>query len=344
MRRVAMPGVGRRPHRTAVWLAPLLLTAVIMTAPGPSAWPASPKVTMLWVALAGSQAPAWITKEAGYFERNGVGVDLTYLAGSVTAAAALTGGRVEFVQMAGPAVVAADGAGGHLVMVMGFVNQPVFVFMTTPDIQTPDQLRGKTIAVVKIGTSDDFMLREALSHWGLRPGVDVQITGVGSVTAQIAAIERHLVQGAVLDPPNDVLAERAGAHLLARIRDLGIAYQAAGLATTREYIRAHRDVVMKVVTAMSQGVHRIKTDRAFSEEVMAKYLHNNDPVVVDASYEAFADVFQRVPAPSKAGMQEILKQMVSSGQITESLDVATMIDTSFVERLQAGGFFQTLYK
>ncbi len=339
-----MVQAGRRPHRTAVWLAPLLLTAVIMTAPGPSAWPASPKVTMLWVAPAGSQAPAWITKEAGYFERNGVGVDLIYLAGSPTAAAALQSGHVEFVQMAGPAVVAADGAGAHLVMVMGFVNQPVFVVMTTPDIQTPDQLKGKTVAVTKIGSSDDFMLREALSHWGLRPGTDVLITGVGSVSAQLAALERHVIQGLVLDPPNDVLAARIGARLLARIRDLGIAYQAAGLVTTREYIRAHPDVVMKVVTAMAQGVHRIKTDRAFSEEVMAKYLKNSDPVVVDAAYEAFVGVFQRVPAPTRAGMQEIIKEMVSSGLLKEPVNVGTMIDTSFVDRLQASGFFQTLYK
>jgi NitT/TauT family transport system substrate-binding protein len=320
-----------------------VLVGAVIWATAPPAWPALPKVTMLWVAVSGSQAVAWVTKEAGYFERNGVDVDLVYLAGSPTAAAALVGGRVEFVQMAGPAVVAADAQGAHLVMVMGFVNQPLFVMMTTPDIQSPEQLKGKTVAVTKAGSSDDFMLREALAHWGLKPDIDVKITGVGSVTAQIAAMDKRLVQGIVVDPPNDLLAQQAGARLLARVSDLGIAYQAAGLVTTREYIRSHADVVARVVRAMTEGVHRIKINRAFSEEVMAKYLRNSNPLVVDASYSAYVDVFQRVPVPSRAGLAEILKEGLNSGLIKNPVDVSTMLDTSFVDKLQASGFIQQLY-
>ena len=320
----------------------LLAGAIGGLGPRP-AWPALPKVTMLWVAVTGSQAVAWVTKEGGYFARNGVDVDLVYLAGSPTAAAALVSGRVEFVQMAGPAVVAADAQGAHLVMVMGLVNQPVFVVMTTPDIQAPDQLKGKIAAVSKVGSSDDFMLREALSHWGLRPDTDVKITGVGSVTAQIAAIEKRLVQAVVVDPPNDVLAQQAGARLLARVSDLGVPYQAAGLVTTREYIRSHADVVSRVVRAMTEGVHRIKTNRSFAEEVMAKYLKNSDPLVVDASYEAFVNVFQRVPVPSKAGLAEIVKESTTSGVLKSPVDVGAMLDTSFVDKLQASGFIRQLY-
>jgi NitT/TauT family transport system substrate-binding protein len=335
---------GAGQGRLRRWVSGVLLALLLCAPPAGDAGGAPLiHVTMLWVAVTGSQAVAWVAKEGGYFARNGVDVDLEYLAGSPTAAAALVSGRVQFVQMAGPAVVAADARGAHLVMVMGFVNQPVFVLMTTPDVQRPDQLKGKTVAVSKVGSSDDFMLREALDHWGLRPGADVKITGVGSVTAQIAALEQHLVQGIVVDPPNDVLAQRAGAHLLARIADLGIPYQAAGLVTTREYIQGHRDVVVRVVRAMTEAIHRIKTDRPFAEEVMARYLHKNDPVVVDASYEAFAPVFARVPAPSRAGLEEIAKEYVSTGFLRGPVDVAAMLDTSFVQELDRSGFIRSLY-
>lgn len=339
--------IARARKRPSSWiargLAATFLGAAIGGAATSPAWPAIPKVTMLWVAVSGSQSVAWVTKEGGYFTRNGVDVALEYLSGSPTAAAALVSGRVEFVQMAGPAVVAADARGGHLVMVMGFVNQPVFVVMTTADVQTPEQLKGKTVAVSKVGSSDDFMLREALSHWGLRADTDVKITGVGSVAGQIAAIDKHLVQAIVVDPPNDVLAEQAGAHLLARVSDLGIAYQAAGLVTTREYIQSHGEVVARVVRAMTEGVHRIKTDRAFAEEVMAKYLKNTNPVVVDAAYNAYVNIFSRAPAPTKAGLAEIVKESVSTGHLKDPIDVTPMLDTSFVDKLQASGFIQQLY-
>ncbi len=321
----------------ACCLAATLLVAGNARAAGPI------RVTMAWVAVTGSQAVAWVTREGGYFTRNGLDVDLEYISGSPTAAAALVGGSLQFVQMAGPAVVSADSRGGHLVMVMGFVNQPAFVLMTTPDIQKPDQLKGKTVAVTKVGSSDDFMLREALAHWGLRPDADVKITGVGSVSAQVAAMDKRLVQGVVVDPPNDVLAERAGGRVLVRISDLGIAYQAAGLVTTREYIQTHPEIVARVVRAMTEAIHRIKTDRAFAEDVMAKYLKSDDPVVVDASYNSYVNIFPRVPAPTRAGLAEIVKEGLATGLIHDNVDVSTMLDTSFVDRLQQSGFIETLY-
>jgi NitT/TauT family transport system substrate-binding protein len=338
-------GMRPRPGRLAWCLAAFLVAAAGLGGAAAPAWPAPAPtgITVAWVAVTGSQAVAWVAKEGGYFARNLLDVDLEFISGSPTAAAALAGGHVQFVQMAGPAVVSADAHGAHEVMVMGFVDQPVFVVMSTPDIRKPEQLRGKTVAVVKVGSSDDFMLREALVHWGLRPDTDVKITGVGSVAAQIAALERHLVQALVVDPPNDVLAERAGAHLLARIRDLGISYQAAGLVTTREYIRSHREVVARVVRAMTEAVHRIKTDRAFTEEVMARYLRNDNPVVVNASYESFVHVFPRVPRPTKAGLEEIVKLDLQTGRLKQAPDVGAMLDTSFVDALEQSGFIAALY-
>ena len=114
------------------------------------------------------------------------------------------------------------------------------------------------------------MLRAALDHWGLRPGTDVKITPLNSIQGQIAAFQQHLVQGLVVDPPNNVLAQKVGAQLMTRIADLGIPYQAAGLVTTRDFLQSHHGVVVKVVQAMIEAVHRFKTDRAFAEKVMRR--------------------------------------------------------------------------
>ena len=341
--RLRSPGrSGAGPHRALGLL--LAGCAGIAVAGARDAGAGAPaKVTLAWVAVTGSQAVAWIAAEGGYFRRNGLDVDLEYISGSPTAAAALVSGSLQFVQMAGPAVVAADAHGAHEVMVMGFVNRPVFVLMTAPEIQTPEQLRGKIVAVSKVGSSDDFMLRELLAHWGLRPNADVQITAVGSVVAQLAALEKRLVHGAVVDPPNDVLAADLGARALARVSDLGVAYQAAGLVTTREYIQAHPEVVLRIVRAMTEAIHRIKTDKPFALRVMAKYLRNENPRIVEASYTSFAPIFQRVPAPTRAGLEEIVKQLRSAGELKEEVDVGAMLDTSFVDVLQQSGFIDSVY-
>src|SRR5712692_5650506 len=81
------------------------------------------KITLAWVSATASQAVAWVAYEGGYFQQNRLDVTLQYIETSPVAAAALMNGGVQYVQMAGPAVVSANLAGARQVMLMGFVNQ-----------------------------------------------------------------------------------------------------------------------------------------------------------------------------------------------------------------------------
>ena len=76
---------------------------------------------------------------------------------------------------------------------------------------------------------------------------------------------------------------------------------------------------------------------------MARYLKNTNPVVVDAAYDALVDVFAAVPAPTKVGLAEIVKEYVGAGQFKDPIDTGAMLDTSFVDQLAAGGFIKKLY-
>src|SRR5579883_2193573 len=67
--------------------------------------------SMLWVGATASQSIAWLAEDGGYFRKNGVDVDLSFQSGSPTASASLAGGHVDFVQMAGPAVISSDAKG-----------------------------------------------------------------------------------------------------------------------------------------------------------------------------------------------------------------------------------------
>jgi NitT/TauT family transport system substrate-binding protein len=319
------------------------------SSPAPSApsgsTAAAARATLLWVAISGSQAPAWITYDGGYFRQNGVDVNMEYVSGSPVASAALAGGSAQFATIAGPAVVSADAKGAHEVVVMGFVNKPLFVVMAVPSITQPQQLRGKTVGVVKIGTSDDFMFREALSHWGLTAGggpTDVHITGVGSTPAQLAALQKGLIQALVVDPPNDVLAAKAGAHLLVRIADLGIEYQANSLVTTEAEIKNHPQTVLRVVESFAEGLHRFKTDKAYAEQVMGKYLKTTNQSVLDSAWQTYSAIFPDAPTPTLAGMQEIAREDQAAGIIKGSADVGSMVDPSFVNQLQKNGFLAKL--
>jgi ABC-type nitrate/sulfonate/bicarbonate transport system substrate-binding protein len=58
------------------------------------------KLTIGWSAIAGSQAPFWITKEAGFFDKNGLDVTMIYVDGGSKATQALMSGDVPIAQVA----------------------------------------------------------------------------------------------------------------------------------------------------------------------------------------------------------------------------------------------------
>src|SRR5258706_14869689 len=65
------------------------------------------KLTIGWSAIAGSQAPFWITKDAGLFEKNGLDVIMIYLDGGSQATQAMMSGELPVAHVGGKASVVA---------------------------------------------------------------------------------------------------------------------------------------------------------------------------------------------------------------------------------------------
>ncbi|HEX9076325.1 MAG TPA: ABC transporter substrate-binding protein [Anaerolineae bacterium] len=311
-------------------------TSASTSAPTAAPTAAAPdKVAAAWVAITGNQSPAWIAKEGGIFSKYNLAVDLSFVQGSQPATSALVSGSLDVVQMAGPSAVTAANQGADVVLIAGFLNTSVFKLMADPSLKTMSDLKGKTIAITKFGSSDEFVLRKVLKDNGFEPGKDVQITTSGDASGQIAALKAKLVQAILVSPPNDVTAQKQGAVQLLDTIPLKLPYQAVGLASTRRYIQAHRATVLNFIRAETDALRRFKSDRAFAESVMAKYLQTNDQEVLDASWEAYSKAFVEIPYPSLPGIQEIMDESGITGKKPEDF-----VDNSLVKELEDSGFFK----
>jgi NitT/TauT family transport system substrate-binding protein len=132
-------------------------------------------------------APLWITQERGFFRKYGLDVQLVFIESGSTAVQSLISNEVAFAQMAGPAVLQSRLRGSDVVLIAGSLNTMVYQLMVDKDITRPDQLKGKTIAVSRFGSSSDFATRYALDRFGLIPEKDVTILEIGSQPARFAA-------------------------------------------------------------------------------------------------------------------------------------------------------------
>jgi NitT/TauT family transport system substrate-binding protein len=301
------------------------------------------KLNVGYSAISGDQLPAWVAKEAGIFQKNGLDVQLIYFTGGTTAVMALISADTPISQVAGAAVVNSVLAGSDSVLIVGGVTSLNYYLMARPDIKTPEQLRGGSVAISRFGSASDFIARYALQKVGLTPGKDVTIVQIGSTPDRVAATLTGRVQATVVNPPASILAEKKGMNVLADLPKLGLVYQHTSGATTRRFVRANPDVVRRYVKSQVEAVHRIYTDKETSIKVLSKYfgrgLEREDLEKTWANLLSDS-VLPRKQYPSLEGIKTILDSE-AKGKPAKPEDFA---DLTFVRELDQSGFIDALYK
>ncbi len=336
--------------RSDSWLLILALLLILFLPPALIAAESAPerpleKVTIAYSSLSANMAPLWITHERGFFRKYGLDVQLVFIESGSTTVQSLTSKDVAFAQMAGAGVLQSRLRGSDVVMIAGVINTLTFKFYVDKNIKQPDQLKGKTIAVTRYGSSTDFALRYALERYGLTPEKDVAILEAGNMPAMVASLESGKIQGAILSSPFTLRAKNMGFPLMADLQMLGLEYQHTGLATTQALIKSRPDLVRNAMKAYVEGIHYYKTHRAESLAILAKYLKTNNAEVLTEVYE---DIGLRLtaekPYPTLRGIGIMLREIAATNPKTAAARPEDFVDLTFIKELDSSGFIDRLYK
>jgi NitT/TauT family transport system substrate-binding protein len=301
------------------------------------------KISVGYSAISGDALPAWVAKDAGIFERNGLDVQPVFFTGGTTAVMALVSADTPIAQLAGPAVVNSVMAGSDSVLIAGGVTSLNYYLQSRADIKTPEQLKGGSVAISRFGSASDFIARYALTKIGLIPGKDVTIVQIGSTTARVDAVIAGRVQATVVNPPASIIAQKRGLNTLADLPKLGLVYQHTAAATTKKYIREHRDIVRRYVKSQIEAVHRIYTDKEASIRALARFIGRTvERDVLEKTWENLLNeaVLPRKQYPSIEGLKTIL----ASEPKAKSNNPEDYFDASFVRELDQSGYTDSLYK
>jgi NitT/TauT family transport system substrate-binding protein len=301
------------------------------------------RINVGYSAISGDALPAWVAKDAGIFEKNGLDVQLVFFTGGTTAVMALVSADTPIAQLAGPAVINSVMAGSDAVLIVGGVTSLNYYLMGRPDIKTPEQLKGGSVAISRFGSSSDFIARYALSKVGLTPGKDVTIVQIGSTTARVDAALTGRVQATVINPPASIIAQKRGMTILADLPKLGLIYQHTSGATTRKYIRERRDIVRRYVKSQVDAVHRIYTDKEATVRALARFVGRSvERDVLEKTWENLLSesVLPKKQYPSLEGIKTILANE-AKGKLAKPED---FVDSSFIRELDQSGYIDALYK
>jgi NitT/TauT family transport system substrate-binding protein len=309
-------------------LAGLLL---LQTAPAAAA-----NINVVWTSEVGQFAPLWITKEANLFEKYGNQVQLIFIQGAASAAAALSSGDAQ-VGMFSPQIVIST-PGLDLVMFGRLGNTMDNRIYARKGIKSLKEV--KRIAISRFGSNADFAARYLLQREGLRPDTDVALLQVGNQANRIAAVETANADAAMLTPPMTLQARKLGMTLIADASKLGIPYSSLFFVSRRPYLTKNRADVVNFTKAMIEGVHYYKANKEFSMKVIGKYMKVQDREVIEENFREYDFPLKLYPAKEYFALpiQEVGKK--DPKVLKEDPD--RFADQSLVKELDASGFIDKL--
>ena len=303
------------------------------------------KVRMAFTSLSGSMIIPWMARSAGIFNKYGLDVEVISTPSGVEGMNALIAGEVQFLQIAGGTTASAALGGADVMIVGTTIDTFVQNLMVRPEIEKPEQLKGKSLGISRFGTSIDTGARIALRHFGLVPEKDVAIVQIGSIESIVAALQGNRIQAGILSYPSIGRAKKLGHRSLLDIASLGIPYASTGMTTRGRLIREDPDLVRRYMNAQVEAIARAKKDRNLSIQVMGKYLRITDPELLSEAYDIYVDKhLLKVPLPTVDAMKTVLEELAGRNPKAKEMDPRKFFDDSFVRQMQSSGFIDGLYR
>ena len=303
------------------------------------------KVRMAFTSLSSVMCPPWIARELGIFNKHGLDVEVIATPTGVEGMNALIAGEVQFLQISG-GTTASAALGGADVMVVGTtLDALVQNLMARPEIDRPEQLKGKSVGITRFGTSIDVGARLALRHFGLVPEKEVAIVQVGGMDSMVTALQTNRIQAGILSYPAITQALKLGQHTLLDIASLGIPYAFTGITTRGRLIKEEPDLVRRYMMAQTEAIARAKRDKTVALKVMSKYLRTANPNALAESYDIDVQKYMlSVPLTTVEAMKSVLDDLGGRIAKAKDADPKKFFDDSFVRQMQSSGFIDALYK
>ncbi|HEY1370954.1 MAG TPA: ABC transporter substrate-binding protein, partial [Candidatus Binatia bacterium] len=207
-----------------------------------------------------------------------------------------------------------------------------------------EQLKGKRFGISGFGTATHNAAVILFKKFNLDPAKDISLIATGAAPERLAAMQTGKVDGTFFNPSEAPLAAKAGLVEIIQMADLGVEVQGSGLATSRPFIRAHRDVVKAALKSYIEAIYFIFVNKAATEKSLAKYMRTSDSEVLEYSYRHYLKRTPKKPYPTMKGIQYMLEMAAAQFPQAKTAKPEQCVDLSFLQELETEGFFTELEK
>ena len=287
-----------------------------------------------------------VAKALGYFDQEGLDVDITYTKGGSEASTALASGTVEYSGNAIDHAIAAAERGKSLVMIADFMNQPGIALMVRPadreKYKTFADFKGKTIGVTSIGSATHVLATWMAHRAGLGKD-DIKIIGVGGGATMISALTGNQVDAAYGNDPyaTTLIKSGRGAQWIGLYtssdtnKALGFReYCFTGALTRGEVIQKSPERTQKIVNALvrAQKYMATHTSAQIAAALPDDYRGGTPQADWAASYSHSRPAYTQHGEIALEGVRAVIETNTYFLGAAPKVDPTKLYDNSFVDK------------
>jgi ABC-type nitrate/sulfonate/bicarbonate transport system substrate-binding protein len=276
------------------------------------------------------------------WDKYGVNVKAIYFNSGGVMTQAMAGGNINVSDSDVPAMLNLSVSGVmDLKTISVTFNRLEHIFVVRKNIARPEDLRGKRVAVSRIGSASDIVTRMVIRQWKIDPEKEVTILQSGNTPTRMTALVAGHVDAALISPDNIAKILGTGCcRVLVDLSELPLDYARFGGTVPTSMIKTQRDALRGYLLATIEGIYFFKTRpklvySIFEEEGI------KEPAVQKDLHERLARSLREYPVPEANGIQGALDSLTHPNARTTK--PGSLMDTSIIEEIKKSGFIDKLY-
>jgi NitT/TauT family transport system substrate-binding protein len=330
-------------HRAMLVIVSALLVATVAYANPYLAKPGERgiNIRIATCAVSGGFIHLYTALQNNLFDKYGFKMEHVYIRGSGPSVAALTADEIQFLYCAADATLPSLAAGIDVKLVAAPLVKLPFVLVTRKEIRRVEDLKGKSLGVVRAGDLSDRLSRILVKKFNV-PDVTMRPIG-GSQSERFQAMAANIVQGVVITPPLDVRAKNEGYNVTYRLIDLDIPFIYSSLHASTRSIKERPEIVQRMVAAFAEAIHYADKNPAKAKAAIAKVMRVKDEEALQVSYNVYTkEIVDRRMIVSGTTVADSVELLRSLG-IPVKRKAEEIYDNSFVHHLEKSGFQKELW-